>query len=108
MNRTRKFIAEVTDKLATDPQFVAEFKANPQKALNEVEKTVRAEIPDTWIYRIVVLALGITVVSIVIGVLIVMATGNYSGETSIPTILTAIGSAAIGALAGLLAPSPAP
>ena len=61
---------------------------------------------DAWIYRIVVLALGATVLAIIIGVILLMASGKITDDKAVPTILTAIGSAAIGALAGLLAPSP--
>ena len=56
---------------------------------------------DTWIYRIVVIALGATLFATVFGAIcIVIADGEP------PDILIAIGSAAVGALAGLLAPSP--
>jgi len=61
---------------------------------------------DNWIYRIIVLSLGITIISIIIGVIVLIGSGKISDDKGVPTILTAIGSAAIGALAGLLAPQP--
>ena len=57
---------------------------------------------DPWIYRMVVGFLGFTVVSTVIGGLLISA---FSGS-GIPEGIIALGSAAVGALAWLLAPSP--
>ena len=57
---------------------------------------------DIWIYRVVVLVLGITVVISLIGTIVLVMAGH-----STPEIIVALGSAAIGGLAGLLAPSPA-
>ncbi len=59
---------------------------------------------DVWIYRIVVAALGLAVLVSLVGA-IILAVWENDSET--PQVLTAIGSAAVGALAGLLAPSPA-
>lgn len=56
---------------------------------------------DVWLYRMVVLVLGLTVVSTVVGTLALAMAGQ-----STPEVIVALGSAAIGGLAGLLAPSP--
>jgi hypothetical protein len=56
-----------------------------------------------WIYGIAVVALGLTMLFVVSGVFILKALDN---KTAIPDALVAIGSAAVGALAGLLAPTP--
>lgn len=56
---------------------------------------------DIWIYRLVVIVLGLTVIVSVIGTIALTLTG-----LSTPELLVALGSAAIGGLAGLLAPSP--
>jgi len=56
---------------------------------------------DIWIYRLVVIVLGLTVIASVIGTIALTLTG-----LSTPELLVALGSAAIGGLAGLLAPSP--
>ncbi len=82
-----------------------QFRKDPVKAVQRIEQQSPLS-SDKWIYRIVVLALGVTIVSIIVGVLILIGTGKISDDKSVPTILTAIGSAAIGALAGLLAPTP--
>ena len=57
---------------------------------------------DVWIYRAVVAALGfIAIVTVVGAIMLAVVTGKDT-----PQILVALGSAAIGALAGLLAPVP--
>ena len=57
---------------------------------------------DLWIYCLVVTVLGLTVIACVVGTIVLTMTGF-----STPELLVALGSAAIGGLAGLLAPSPA-
>lgn len=56
---------------------------------------------DVWLYRMVVAVLGLTVVSSVIGTIVLAMAGQ-----STPEVIVALGSAAIGGLAGLLTPSP--
>jgi hypothetical protein len=56
---------------------------------------------DIWLYRIVVAVLGLTVVVSVVGAIVLTLSG-----ASTPEVIVALGSAAIGGLAGLLAPSP--
>lgn len=57
---------------------------------------------DVWIYRIVVGTLGLAVLGALGGAIGLTAFGKQ-----IPEVLVALGSAAVGALAGLLAPAPA-
>jgi hypothetical protein len=56
---------------------------------------------DVWIYRLVVVVLGVAVIASVIGAIMLALAGQ-----STPEVLVALGSAAVGGLAGLLAPSP--
>ena len=56
---------------------------------------------DVWLYRMVVVILGLSVLGSLIGA-ILLAIKNRNP----PELLVALGSAAIGGLAGLLAPSP--
>jgi hypothetical protein len=56
---------------------------------------------DKWLYRMVVAVLGLTVVSSIVGTIVLAMAGQ-----STPEVIVALGSAAIGGLAGLLAPSP--
>ena len=52
------------------------------------------------------LALGIVCVAAMGGAIYLSAIAAATGTPKIPDVLTALGAAAIGALAGLLAPSP--
>lgn len=101
-----KSVLDLANAVATDPDLQREISANPAAALARV-----AESPletDAWVYRIVVIALGAIVLSAVIGAIVItmsapLPSGAYREP---PEILIALGSAAVGALAGLLAPSP--
>ncbi len=76
--------------------------ATKLKLLRTLGKTPAPLYTDLWIYRLVVVSLGVIVITTVIG-------GFYLSITtaqSIPEGLIALGSASVGALAGLLAPSP--
>ena len=55
---------------------------------------------DIWLYRLVAV-LGLTVVGSITGAIVLALSGQ-----SKPEVLVALGSAAIGGLDGLLAPSP--
>jgi pheromone shutdown protein TraB len=81
-----------------------EFRDNPIQAVNSIEVKNPKET-DVWIYRLVVLTFGFAVVVIISG-LIALALNNIQVKNEFITIFTAISSGAIGALAGLLAPSP--
>ena len=60
---------------------------------------------DVWIYRIVVGILGGVILTAAITAFMAIVLSK-SGDTPSIAILTSLSSAAIGALAGLLAPSP--
>lgn len=68
----------------------------------ETEARLRTEVPDTFVYRVTVLVLGLAVLSVIVAQLWLTLQHD-----DIPDGIIAIGSAAIGALAGLLAPTPA-
>ncbi|MBE0663315.1 MAG: hypothetical protein IH597_12725 [Bacteroidales bacterium] len=96
---------ELKEELNSNEELVGRLKQNPEKVLKEFSQPNPLE-SDKWIYRIIVIALGTTILATIIGVLILIGNGKIDDDNSVPTILTAIGSAAIGALAGLLAPPP--
>lgn len=98
-------VSEFKKELVSNRDLQQQFKDDPVKAAEQIKQKNPLET-DPWIYRIIVLALGITILSIIIGVIVLIGTGKISDDKGVPTILTAIGSAAIGALAGLLAPPP--
>ena len=63
-----------------------------------------AAVPDTWIYRIVVLSLGLAIFVPLAGL---FAGQDAAAQKDLAQLLLPIATAALGALAGLLAPSPA-
>lgn len=79
------------------------IRQDPIKGLEQAEEQARAYslAGDQFIYRTVVIILGATLLITLIGVL-----GLALLHIDVPTELIALGSAALGALAGLLAPSP--
>ena len=100
-----KNLNDFRSQLIVDKSLQEEFKNNPAQAAQDME--VNSPLAtDQWIYRIVVISLGATVIAIILGIIVLMAIGKIIDDKSVPTIFTALGSAAIGALAGLLAPSP--
>lgn len=99
MQTTFKNIEDLKSGIAADPELQKAFADNPVEAAKSIQESPLET--DNWIYRIVVITLGLSILSIIIGVLFLV-----SGKQEVPAILTAIGSAAIGAISGLLAPSP--
>lgn len=90
--------------LNNNPALQEEFRENPVRAAENLV-TTNPKDTDYWIYRIIVIALGLAVLGIITG-LILITLNNLRFDTQLITIFTAISSGAIGALAGLLAPSP--
>lgn len=98
VNKVEMFIKE----LGQDPQLKQEFDTNPKDTL--IKNTSIAPIKDVWIYRLVVTALSLVVLIVVIGLLI-KKKDEEIGLQVIP-IINSLASLSIGALTGLLAPSP--
>ncbi|QNX86575.1 hypothetical protein [Acinetobacter seifertii] len=92
-------VSELAEKVAQDPILAKEITDNPAKAIANVAASPPLQW-DTMIYRIVVTSLGATVVFAVLGTIVLAALSKPT-----PEILIGLGSAAIGALAGLLSPS---
>jgi hypothetical protein len=103
--RVVKNIDDLQNQLLNDTDLQNDFKNNPLDTIQQIEQQNPLGT-DVWIYRIIVLALGFTILSIIVGVIVLIANEKIKDDQGVPTILTAIGSAAIGALAGLLAPAP--
>ena len=70
--------------------------------MNEVREAA-GPLPDTWIYRIVVIALGLAIFV----PLFAMFGKDAAAAKDLGQLLLPIATGALGALAGLLAPSPA-
>lgn len=95
-------LRELAEELRKNPALAEEFKKNPDGVIGQMILRHPIYQGDKWIYRIVVVFLGLTVLSTVIGGLVL----KYTAAAELPPALIALGSAGVGALAGLLAPSP--
>mgnify|MGYP001576238022 CR=1 FL=1 len=98
---------ELVRRALIEPGRLDEIKRDPVTALQNLAEAVVRDTPprplesDVMVYRLVVGALGSVVVLSVLGVIVL------AGLTrAVPETLTALGSAAIGCLGGILAPSP--
>lgn len=100
-----QFASELADQVAKDPDLQEKIKADPVPTIAGLAAAPPLET-DVWIYRIVVGALAIVVIVAVIGALYLTAQSSTTYAYAVPDAVLALGSAAVGALAGLLAPSP--
>jgi hypothetical protein len=98
--QTIRSLSDLAARANTDPAFAARIANNPAATLTDV--AAGAQLPDTWVYRLVVSVLGLVALTCAVGAIVIQLRG-----IAVPDILVALGSAAVGALAGLLAPSPA-
>jgi hypothetical protein len=100
MPEEKDAIRTTASLVSGDSSIPDETKVKLLDALHAIPTPLQS---DKWVYRLVVCFLGFTVIGTVIGGFII------SGKSAqdIPQGLVALGSAAVGALAGLLAPSPA-
>jgi len=102
----------LVDQLLETPGLLDQVKLNPESTLRKLAQQVTRNLPppafvtDRWTYRIVVLALGVVCITATGGAIYLSAIASAGSTPNIPDVLTALGAAAIGALAGLLAPSP--
>jgi hypothetical protein len=93
---------------AEDPPLLARLKADPDpiSVLKETATRAEAKEPayrdDIVLYRIAVIVLGSLALLAALGSIGLVAIGKTT-----PEVLVALGSAAVGALVGLFAPSPA-
>lgn len=71
-------------------------------AMDKAEKRTRPIVPNTKVYHLAVTFLGIIVILAILAQALLVW---HSGDVKIPEGLVAIGSLAIGALAGMLSPT---
>jgi hypothetical protein len=98
MSKRIETLRQLAAALDADPALAARVKANPAEAIAGLATPLQS---DVWIYRIVVGALALAILGSVVGAIVLALQ-----DRAIPEVLLAIGSASVGALAGLLAPSP--
>jgi hypothetical protein len=94
-------LVQLLSPLASRSDLPQDVQVAVGKALNEAARPLEY---DLWIYRVVVGVLGVTVVVTVFGGIFLALKADPN--IKLPDAIVAIGSAAVGALAGLLAPSP--
>jgi hypothetical protein len=99
MMMTVQTASHVLESVENNPDLQQRLKDDPVKTLKEIAGAPLQT--DVWIYRMVVGTLGFMGIGAVLGAMLLAFTGK-----STPEVVTALGSAAVGALAGLLAPSP--
>jgi hypothetical protein len=98
-NNTKDTLQDLIQQVTNDNSLPADQKV---KLLGGLQKLSSPLQSDRWIFRLVVAFLGLAVLFTIIGGFIL----SFKTATTIPEGLIALGSAAVGALAGLLAPSP--
>ena len=101
MEFSRDALKGFAKRLEDEPELRSRFQADPIETL-EQEAGAPAYQRDVWVYRMVVGVLGLVLLIVVVASLVL----SLQGQTEIPAVLVALGSGALGALAGLLAPSP--
>lgn len=101
MKKKYRSVGELAIAAAQDPNLEAQIKDNPSAAIASLAVPLQNAV---WIYRLVVTALGLAALIAILGAIILAWKGTEASTTL--NLLTALGSAAVGALAGLLAPAP--
>ena len=88
-----------------DPKWSVKLKEDPIEGLkelkNEAKKQAPAYVGDKGFYKIAIIVLGLLALITAFGSIILVFNGIDT-----PEVLVALGSAAVGALVGLFAPSP--
>ncbi|MEM7069028.1 MAG: hypothetical protein AAF478_09100 [Pseudomonadota bacterium] len=94
-------LRQLSSSLRSNPELLEQMKTDPNTVLDQLSPN---QIPDTRVYRIVVISLGAAIIIALVGAILI--TFYEKSGSEIPDILIATASAAVGALAGLLAPQP--
>ena len=98
-------LRELAERVAADPALRERIAQDPAAVLGDLAAAASPAARDPFVYRFVVAVLGALVLGVaaLAGLLAV-----FPGDPprSVPDVLVSLGSAAVGALAGLLAPSP--
>ena len=103
---TQKWLGdEMVRIVKEDPQRLEALRANPlpelERLSTDAKKAARAYTSDRLLYRIAVGVLGALALIAAIGSIVLVSLGNTT-----PEVLVALGSAAVGSLVGLFAPTP--
>ena len=98
-------VHDLASEVASNPSgtLATQLKADPAKALKDLAAPPLDVQHDKWVYRMIVGGLISIVLGAMIGTCLLLW---HSGTISVES-LTAMGSAAVGGLVGILVPSPA-
>lgn len=98
-------IEDLETALKNNSDLQEKFRTNPIEAIRSVEIR-NPKDTDYWIYRIIVIMLGLAIIAIIAGLILLSFWSEGEPDSQLVTIFATISSGAIGALAGLLFPSP--
>ncbi len=97
-------VVELKNELEKSDSLKNEFLKNPLDFLEKIE--TEEPIKDKKVFLFIVGIVGIVLLSsIILGAIIIFTSDDYS-TAKIPEFLVSIGSTSLGAIVGLLAPSP--
>jgi hypothetical protein len=99
MTNKIQYVSDLAVEVSNNPHLAKSIQENPSEALASIAASPLQT--DVWIYRMVVIILGVAIISTITGAIVLAFQGKNSPESII-----SLGSVALGALAGLLAPSP--
>lgn len=113
MRETRRALNALDGVIMNDREVQEAIKRDPIEGLRLAKEKVIADDPnkpayygDRFVYRTVVIALAVAVVLTVLGGILTAWSTTKDAPKELPGAVVAIGSASVGAMAGLLAPSP--
>jgi predicted phage tail protein len=98
MARRVESVQDLAEMVREDPALAREIQSHPAETIAELAAPLER---DVWIYRIVVGALSLVAVFAIVGAILVAVA---TSDAQVPDAVVALGSAAVGAIAGLLAP----
>jgi hypothetical protein len=93
---------ELANRIEENPTLRAKMVSNPEETIRNLAASFPLQT-DVLIYRLVVAFLGGTLVSVMLGSIVLSFYG-----VDVPDILTAVGGAAVGSLGSLLSQPPKP
>ncbi len=101
MSSRIRSVGELAERVADDPQLADEIRRDPARAIADLVEPLRT---DVWIYRIVVGGLASALLLSILGAITLAIFDDT--DPQVLQLLIAVGSGALGAIAGLLAPPP--
>jgi len=101
----KRLLLDLAARAKDDDSLRKQLQEDPSAAITSYASLVPEPLrSDRWIYRVVVSVLSIVALLVVGSTVGLMLAQN--ADVKVPDVLISLGSAAVGALAGLLAPSP--